>query len=267
MKKIIYTIIVALCSFNLSAQFAFFTMDFFVLNEGTESDYIKLEQVWKEYQMDAVEKGDKLGWMVFKVHKRNGEPIENTSYVVINDFKSKEQFEKQGKNWSWDNFNSIVRSRLKGKMSSSTIRRVLAKNVKKETYSMQGLVRGGTPWVGGDIKKGDILSWGAAKALNDDYIMFEKEVWKPIAMRSVMSGDQYAWYITEITQKNELVQKNQSVDFTHMYFNYFKEEPAPVNESAMMNQMDFKTQKLMELLNKSCERGAGFTASLVMSTW
>ena len=265
MKKIIYTIIVALFSINLSAQY--FTMDFFVLNDGTESDYLKLEQVWKEYQMNAVEKGEKLGWMVFKVNKRNGEPLENTSYVVVNDYKSKEQFENQGKNWSWANFNSIVRSRLKGKMSSSTIRRVLAKNVKKETYSMQGLVRGGTPWVGGDIKKGDILSWGAAKALNEDYIKFEKEVWKPIVMRSVMSGDQYAWYITEITQKNELVQKNQSVDFTHMYFNYFKEEPAPVNESDVMNQMDFKTQKLMELLNKSCERGPGYSASLVMSTW
>ena len=259
--------IVALCSFNLSAQFAFFTMDFFVINEGTESDYLKLEQVWKEYQMDAVEKGDKLGWMVFKVNKRNGEPLENISYVVINDFKSKEQFEKQGKNWSWDNFNSIVRSRLKGKMSSSTIRRVLAKNVKKETYSMQGFVRDGTPWVGGDIKKGDVISWGSAKALNEDYIKFEKEVWKPIAMRSVMSSNQYGWYITEITQKNELLKKNQTVDFTHMYFNYYKGEPAPVNESEMMNQMDFKTQKLMELLNKSCERGPGFTASLVMTTW
>ena len=152
-------------------------------------------------------------------------------------------------------------------MSSSTIRRVLAKNVKKETYSMQGIVRGGTPWVGGDIKKGDILSWGAAKALNEDYIKFEKEVWKPIAMRSVMSGDQYAWYITEITQKNELLKKNQTVDFTHVYLNYYKGKPAPVNESDVMNQMDFKTQKLMELLNKSCERGPGYTASLVMSTW
>lgn len=265
MKKIIYTIIVALISINLSAQY--FTMDFFVLNEGTESDYLKLEQVWKEYQMDAVEKGEKLGWMVFKVNKRNGEPLENTSYVVVNDYKSKEQFENQGKNWSWANFNSIVRSRLKGKMSSSTIRRVLAKNVKKETYSMQGFNVDATPWVGGNIKKGDIFSWGTAKALNEDYIMFEKEVWKPIAMRSVMSGDQYYWGITEITQKNDLLQKNQTVDFTHMYVNFFPEEPAPVNESAMMNQMDFKTQKLMELLNKSCERGPGFTASLVMSTW
>jgi hypothetical protein len=97
--------------------------------------------------------------------------------------------------------------------------------------------------------------------------MFEKEVWKPIAMRSVMSSNQYGWYITEITQKNELLKKNQTVDFTHMYFNYYKGEPAPVNESDMMNQMDFKTQKLMELLNKSCERGPGFTASLVMTTW
>ena len=208
MKKIIYTIIVALISINLSAQY--FTMDFFVLNDGTESDYLKLEQVWKEYQMDAVEKGEKLGWMVFKVNKRNGEPLENTSYVVVNDYKSKEQFENQGKNWSWANFNSIVRSRLKGKMSSSTIRRVLAKNVKKETYSMQGFVRDGTPWVGGDIKKGDVISWGSAKALNEDYIKFEKEVWKPIAMRSVMSSNQYGWYITEITQKNELLKKKSN---------------------------------------------------------
>ena len=116
-------------------------------------------------------------------------------------------------------------------------------------------------------KKGDVISWGSAKALNEDYIKFEKEVWKPIAMRSVMSSNQYGWYITEITQKNELLKKNQTVDFTHMYFNYYKGEPAPVNESEMMNQMDFKTQKLMELLNKSCERGPGFTASLVMTTW
>ena len=96
-------------------------------------------------------------------------------------------------------------------MSSSTIRRVLAKNVKKETYSMQGFVRAGTPWVGGDIKKGDVFSWGSAKALNEDYIKFEKEVWKPIAMRSVMSSNQYGWYITEITQKNELLKTEKEL--------------------------------------------------------
>ena len=95
MKKIIYTIIVALISINLSAQY--FTMDFFVLNDGTESDYLKLEQVWKEYQMDAVEKGEKLGWMVFKVNKRNGEPLENTSYVVVNDYSQKSNLKNKVK--------------------------------------------------------------------------------------------------------------------------------------------------------------------------
>ena len=152
-------------------------------------------------------------------------------------------------------------------MSSSTIRRVLAKNVKKKLTACKDSSETVLHGLEETLKKEMSISWGSAKALNEDYIKFEKEVWKPIAMRSVMSSNQYAWYITEITQKNELVQKNQSVDFTHMYFNYFKEEPAPVNESDVMNQMDFKTQKLMELLNKSCERGPGYTASLVMSTW
>ena len=63
MKKIIYTIIVALISINLSANA--FHNGFFVLNDGTESDYLKLEQVWKEYQMDAVEKGKNwAGWFL-----------------------------------------------------------------------------------------------------------------------------------------------------------------------------------------------------------
>ena len=52
-----------------------------------------------------------------------------------------------------------------------------------------------------------------------------------------------------------------------MYFNYYKGEPAPVNEIQERILGDFKTQKLMELLNKSCERGPGFNATLVMTTW
>ena len=47
----------------------------------------------------------------------------NNGSAMEMSFESKEQLENQGKDWSWANFNSIVRSRLKGKMSSSTIRR------------------------------------------------------------------------------------------------------------------------------------------------
>lgn len=67
MKNIFYILLFSVISFT-NAQF--FSANHFVLNEGTESDYLKLEQIWKEFHQESVDNGNKLGWAVFKVNTR-----------------------------------------------------------------------------------------------------------------------------------------------------------------------------------------------------
>ena len=57
MKNIFYILLFSVISFT-NAQF--FSANHFVLNEGTESDYLKLEQIWKEFHQESVDNGNKL---------------------------------------------------------------------------------------------------------------------------------------------------------------------------------------------------------------
>ena len=60
-------------------------------------------------------------------------------YVIFNQFTSVDQLEKYRADFNYKNAVSQMKKGLRGKMSSKTINRILAKNVKKEvrTYTLQ----------------------------------------------------------------------------------------------------------------------------------
>ena len=116
MKKILL-LFTLLITISINAQVGI--MNFFVLNEGSEADYLKLETIWSEYQQYTVDNGEKMGWSVWKVDMYDGKPSENTAYIVFNVFESQEQAEVV--KWNQKKFLSVVKKRLKGKMSSSYI--------------------------------------------------------------------------------------------------------------------------------------------------
>ena len=85
MKTIIQLLFVAVFSLSLNAQVA--NVDLYVIHEGKEDSYLKLEEIWKEFHQEAVDNGEKLGWAAWKVDSYDGKEMKNT-YAVFNLFES-----------------------------------------------------------------------------------------------------------------------------------------------------------------------------------
>ena len=65
MLKILRVLFIILFANTISAQVAM--VDWYIINEGMESDYLKLENVWKEFHQESVDNGEKLRWAVWKL--------------------------------------------------------------------------------------------------------------------------------------------------------------------------------------------------------
>ena len=237
-------------------------LNYFVLNDTSESDYLKLERLWHQFHQETVDNGEKLSWSLWKVDSYDGKPIEGNHYLVLNVFENEEQAESF--NWDQNRVKSIIKKRMKARMSSYAINKVLSKNVIKEIYGATIKVLDRTPLVGGDLKIGDKMFWNLMVQKNEDYEKFESEVWKPIVMERVMNELTRQWVFTKYISKNELSEKSIP-DVTHTTWNFPNVEPSPIDES-MMSSLDFKTQKLMQLLGESVEMNPRRDATLVMRT-
>ena len=66
MKKILITLIlIPYISFSQVVS----SVDFHVVNDGMESDYLKLEQIWREFHEKNIEDGTMIRWTLFKVNE------------------------------------------------------------------------------------------------------------------------------------------------------------------------------------------------------
>ena len=93
MKKIILFFLLPVIAFS-----QYVVADFIVLNNGTDSDYHKLEKVWSVYHQKAVDSGEKWGWSVWKRTVTDNDNDDSAHYVVFNTFSSEEQRDKTMKN-------------------------------------------------------------------------------------------------------------------------------------------------------------------------
>ena len=254
MKKLFYLLLII--PFSISAQFA--VADYIVLNEGMENQYNDLEKVWKVYHQQSIDAGEKIGWAVWKTTPNDSANENAAHYVVFNQFSSKEQMEKWTKNFDYNKAVLIMKSGLKGEMSSRTINRILSKapSIKKEVrvYSMK--LMDATPLTGGDLKIGDKMTYAPMIQKSDDYEKVESFIAKPYFLSQVMNGKHRWWGFTKIIDRNENAYEN----ITHIAWNIGIPN---AEHNDYMIENEFVQQVLTDKMNSSREMLNGQELTLV----
>lgn len=216
MKRLIFLIL--LLPLSISAQYA--VADFFVINEGKEKDYEKLEMAWSIFRQNQIDKGQKMDWAVWKITPRKDDRANAADYVVFNQFKTKEEMDKYLKgdsNFSYSSAASIMRRGMKGMSKNSILRLITpSKNkIKKEVRTYQIQILDATPFTGGDLKIGEKINMGAMVQKSDDYEQMESNIYKPYVLEQVKNGLHRGWAFVKVVGKSE----NAFNEVTHFTFN------------------------------------------------
>ena len=237
MKKFILLSLFVL-PLTLSAQIVM--ADFVVLNEGADADYNKLEKVWKVHHQKAIDAGHKIAWSVWKRTPTADEGENAPDYVIFNQFSSMDQLEKYRNSFDYKKAVVEMKSGLRGKMSSRTINSILSKNVKKQvrTYTIQLL--DATAFTGGDLKKGDKMSYVAMTQLKDDYEEYESKIWKPSFEKEILRNNFRWWALTKIVDRNEAAYK----PLTHIVWNIGVENPRD-----FIDEDDYATRQMKSMMD------------------
>ena len=129
---------------SLSAQIA--SMEAYVIQEGKDSDYRKIEEFVAPLKAMAIKEGNLMQWIVMK-RKSGGDlsSIDKTkeiaNYIVFNVYKDKSQMDSD----NWNNYRGYASKVYKRKMSKSSINKMFnmaeGNQVKKSwrQYVIQGI--------------------------------------------------------------------------------------------------------------------------------
>ena len=194
MKKSILILLIA-CNLSFS-QYA--VIDFFVIKDGMESQYLSTEKVWKNYHQSSVDKGEKIEWTLWKRSAREGDNEMVPDYVTFNTFNTMEEMD----NYTNDtNIVNSVKLSNKGKVSTRHMNKVLSLNPVKahRRYCVQLI--DATPFIGGDWNPGDKASMNPMVKKNDDFENYETKVWMPLIQKEVMKGNHGGWAFLNIYEK------------------------------------------------------------------
>ena len=129
---------------SLSAQIA--SMEAYVIQDGKDSDYRKIEEFVAPLKAMAIKEGNLMQWIVMK-RKSGGDlrSIDKTkeiaNYIVFNIYKDKSQMDSD----NWNNYRGYASKVYKRKMSKSSINKMFnmaeGNQVKKSwrQYVIQGI--------------------------------------------------------------------------------------------------------------------------------
>ena len=132
MKKTLITLIlIPYISFSQVVS----SVDFHVVNDGMESDYLKLEQIWREFHEKNIEDGTMIRWTLLKVNENKGGLANGATYVTVNTFPSEEVAKSIWEGMTREKFRKLVRKRLKGKMTSKEMNKTLELKTQKGVHS------------------------------------------------------------------------------------------------------------------------------------
>jgi len=241
MKKLLF-IISIFFSINSYSQYA--SGSFIVLNEGMEEDYLLTEKLWQVYHKKSVKDGHKNHWSIWKVDVTNYEDkIEEDrfpDYFILEGYNTLEDLTAESERYSPEGFKEIsnyIKSKMKGKMSSRAIDKILSKSVRKETRMYHHQFLAATPFTGGGLKVGDKMSIAPMQQLQDDYEDFETNFYKDLFNKRVMNGDHRWWGFSKIINRND---KALNIS-THTAWNMF------IEGKNMEWPEDFTSRKIMEI--------------------
>ena len=255
MKKIFLLLLLLVPLFGL-AQYAI--ADFIVLNEGTEEDYLELEKVWKVYHQKSIDAGEKSGWAVWKRTPKDDDGELAADYVVFNQFNSKEQMENWMNNFDLEKVISVMKTSLKGKMSSRAINKIVNNaNIKKQvrTYTLE-LIDATPLSEGSSLKIGDKMTSAAMIQTTEDYEQVESHIYKPYVLKQIENGNHNWWGFTKVIDRNE----NAYEEISHMTWN------VPVKGAKFSDyfvENDFITKVLSDKVVNSRQMNPGSELTLV----
>lgn len=209
-------------------------MDAVVLKEGSDADYIEIEQFWSKIHEDIISQGKKMQWSIWKTSP--GDPIaadtKPADYIIFNNYESQEQYDL-----SRDIDYTAIAQRVHG-ISKKKAQKMIdssfdpRETTRSYTLSIQAQA------VSSDFspQQGMVCSISLMNQKNDDYESFEKEVFKDQFQRRIDNGDHSFWGFTRVEERSE----NAYTQFSHICFNVGEQ-----GGNAIEN--DFKTQKLVDL--------------------
>ena len=253
MKKFLLLLLVPFFGFS---QYA--TVDFIVLNEGTEEDYHKLEKVWKVYHQKSIDIGEKSGWAVWKRTPKDDDGELAADYVVFNQFTSKEQMGNWMNKFDLKKAISVMKTGLKGKMSSRTINKIVnnGPNVKKQVRIYTIELLDATPWSEDILKIGDKMTFAPMNQTTEDYEQVESNIYKPHVLKQVENGNHKWWGFTKVIDRNE----NAYEQISHITWN-IPVEGAKFSDYFVEN--DFITKVLSDKVGSSRQMNPGSELTLV----
>lgn len=259
MKKSLFTLftILIFCTNQLKAQYA--VLDFFVLEDGMEKEYLELEKLWKEYHQLNADQNITNGWALWKLPPSESDDEKTAHYLTINQFTSKEQAESAYKNFEYTDVVKIIKKRMKGKVSPRQIDKTLGTKVKKHWRTYQVEMLDQTIFAGGYLKIGDKMNISPMIQKDDEYEKYESNVVKPFFNKNILRGNLRWWGFTKVVGRN----KHAFKDITHFTWRI------PVKGKKwerIIYENDFITDKIWDLTKKSRSMKTSKTMELIMKT-
>ena len=231
-------------------------MEAYVIQDGKDGDYRKIESFVAPLKAMAIKEGKLLRWAVMK-RKSGGDlsSIDNTkemaNYLVFNVYKDQSQMDSD----DWNNYRGYASKVYKWKMSKSSISKMFnmaeGNQVKKSVrqYLMKGIYQ--TPSYRPQV--GDVINIDPMEALNEDYENFELEYFMPRWEKVVDEGGLRMWGLTKVISSNDNAYKN----LTHFVFKN------PTGAPIKFGTNSFIDSKLQEMGTKSRKMFNGATMEII----
>ena len=104
---------------------------FVTLNEGMEDAYLKIEKLWSEYHKEAVKKGYKDSWSIWKVDPTGyDDKIEKSRiphFMILETYATKEKMDEEFARYDkkgLENIRALIKKKMNGNFERSHCKHV-----------------------------------------------------------------------------------------------------------------------------------------------
>ena len=256
MKKILFSLFL-ISNLALAQSTAMIAI---VLEEGKESQYLAKEKNWNIAAQAIVDAGLIAQWSVWKRTPREGD--ENwAQYYVFRRTTAEQDANPNNFDKLWD----IVYKAFKGKSKKSVDKMLGFDGIFKDRRERQYKFVTATGWRGLEWEIGDKGYFHFMTQKNDDFVNYERAVWKPIAQQQILDGYRKFWGLAEIINKDENTTKLET-GFTHIAFNHMTKKSMPPDTNYNLIEDEFLRQKAIEGLQNSREMLPAEELTLIYTT-